>query len=121
VTDRYALWAGYNADGARAYLLDADPASPEFGSVTGTIDVATPTGAAKPGQDYEGAEFYLMTAITPDSAYGFVTISGDGRIQVLDLTAREVISEITTPSPLAGGGYTTVVQPGIVPVDLWAR
>jgi hypothetical protein len=121
VTDRYALWAGYNADGARAYLLDADPQSPDFGSVVETIDVAMPSGAATPGQDYEGSEFYLMTAITPDSAYGFVTISGDGLIQVLDLGAREVIAEVRTPSPLAGGGYTTVVQPGIVPVDLWAR
>ena len=121
LTDRYALWAGYNADGARAYLLDTVPASPTFGAVVGAIDVAMPSGAAAPGEDYEGAEFYLMTAITPDSAYGFVTISGDGLIQVLDPEAQEVISEISTPSPLAGGGYTTVVQPGIVPVDLWAR
>jgi hypothetical protein len=121
VTDKYVLWAGYNADGARAYLLDADPQSPDFGSAIETIDVAMPSGAAKPGQDYEGSEFYLMTSITPDSAYGFVTISGDGHIQVLDLEAREVVAEIATPSPLAGGGYTTVVQSGIAPADLWAR
>lgn len=121
VTDKYALWAGYNAAGARAYLLDANPESSGFGSVIETIEVSMPSAAAKPGQDHEGSEFYLMTAVTPDSAYGFVTISGDGLIQVLDLAARQVIAEIETPSPLAGGGYTTVVQSGIVPVDLWAR
>ncbi|MCB1235928.1 MAG: hypothetical protein KDM91_12740 [Verrucomicrobiae bacterium] len=121
VSDRYALWAGYNAEGAQAYLLDADPASATFGDVVATIPVAMPSQAAQAGEDYDGSEFYLMTAITPDSAYGFVTISGDSLIQVLDLAAREVVAEITTPFPLAGGGYTTVVQPGLTPVDLWAR
>jgi hypothetical protein len=121
LTDRYALWAGYNADGANAYLIDADPASATFGEVVQTIPVAMPRGAAQPQEDYEGSEFYMMTAITPDSAYGFVTISGDGLIQVLDLEAGEVVAEIETPFPLAGGGYTTVVQPGLAPADLWAR
>lgn len=121
VSDRYALWAGYNADGARAYLLDADPGSATFGEVVATIPVAMPTNAAQPQEDFEGSEFYMMTAITPDSTYGFITISGDGLIQVLDLEAREVVAEITTPFPLAGGGFSTVIQPGLSPADLWAR
>jgi len=121
LSDRYALWAGYNADGARAYLLDADPRSDTFGTAVDTIEVAMPSGAATPGQDYADAEFYLMTAVTPDSRYGFVTISGDGLIQALDLEERAVVADISVPTPLAGGGYTTVVQRGIPPVDLWAR
>jgi len=121
LSDRYALWAGYGADAATAYLLDADAASDSFGTVVGTIPVERPSGAATPGQDYEGSEFYLMTAITPDSRYGFVTISGDGVIQALDLEAGSIAADLRVPSPLVGGGYTTVVQAGIAPVDLWAR
>jgi hypothetical protein len=121
LTDDRALWAGYDAAGARAYLLDADPTSANFGTVVGTIDLSMPSGAATPGQDYEGSEFYLMTAITPDGRYGFVTIGGDGLIQALDLEAGAVVAEIRVPSSLVGGGYSTVVQAGIPPVDLWAR
>lgn len=121
LADDRALWAGYDAEGATAYVLDADPASGAFGTVVGTIAVAKPSGAAVPGQDYAESEFYLMTALTPDGRYGFVTVSGDGLIQALDLEAGEVVGEIRVPSPLAGGGYTTVVQAGIPPVDLWAR
>jgi len=121
LSERHALWAGYNADGAKAYLLDADPASDTFGTAVETIDIAMPSGAATPGEDYDGSEFYIMTAITPDGRYGFATISGDGLIQALDLDAGTVVADIPVPSPLAGGGYTTVVQAGVEPVELWAR
>ncbi|MFT4038702.1 MAG: hypothetical protein QM692_11020, partial [Thermomicrobiales bacterium] len=121
LTDRYALWAGYDGKAAHAYLLDADASSPTFGEVAHTVPVARPTHAAAAGEDHEGAEFYMMTTISPDSAYGFVTISGDSRIQVIDLSSLEIVAEIETPTAMAGGGYTTVLQPGITPVDLWAR
>lgn len=121
LSDDYALWAGYNADGAKAHLLDARAGSESFGAAVRTIDIATPSGAATPGEDYEESEFYVMTAITPDGAYGFATISGDGLIQAIDLEAGAVVADIPVPSPLAGGGYTTVVQAGVAPVDLWAR
>lgn len=117
----HALWAGYNAEGARAYLLDANPESATFGTAISTIEITMPSNAATPGQDYADTEFYIMTAITPDGAWGFVTISGDGLIQAIDLHAGSVVADIAVPSPLAGGGYTTVVQAGITPVDLWAR
>lgn len=121
IADDRALWAGYNADGARAYVLDADPESGTFGTPISTIEIAMPSNAATPGQDYADTEFYIMTAITPDGAWGFATIGGDGLIQAIDLDVGRVVADIAVPSPLAGGGYTTVVQAGIRPVDLWAR
>lgn len=121
LAESIALWAGYNADGAKAYVIDTNPSSDTFGTSIGTVDIAMPSNAATPGEDYAGSEFYIMTAVTPDGAYGFATISGDGLIQALDLNTRTVIAEIEVPSQLAGGGYTTVVQKGIVPADLWGR
>lgn len=121
LADALALWAGYDADGARAYVVDADPASDTFGTATRTIDVSMPSNAATPGEDPADAERSLVTAVTPDGAHGFVTIPGDGLIQVLDLALGTVMADIAVPSPLAGGGYTTVVQAGIAPVDLWGR
>lgn len=121
LSEQHALWAGYNADGARAYLLDANPESGMFGTAISTIEIAMPANAAIPGEDFADTESYIMTAITPDGAWGFATISGDGVIQAIDLEAGSVVADIAVPSPLAGGGYTTVVQAGIVPIDLWAR
>jgi hypothetical protein len=121
LAEEIALWAGYNADGARAYIIDAVPDSPSFGTPVATVEVTMPGNAAVPGEDYNDSEFYLMTAVSPDGAYGFVTISGDGLIQVIDLATQAIVADIQVPSALAGGGYTTVVQPGVVPVDLWAR
>jgi hypothetical protein len=59
--------------------------------------------------------------MTPDDMYGFVTIPGDGLVQVLDLAAGEVVQEISTETDLSGFGYSKVVQAGIPPVDLWGR
>lgn len=121
LSDDLALWAGYDADGARAYLIDADAGSATFGTAVRTIDIAMPSNAATPGEDPAEAERSLVTAVTVDGAHGFVTIAGDGLIQALDLAAGTVVADIAVPSPMAGGGYVTVVQAGVAPVDLWGR
>ena len=121
MTDRYALWAGYNAEGGTVYLLDADASNETFGTVVATIPIALPSSAAVPGEDFEGASTYA-TAITADSRYGFVSINGDRLIKVFDLESLEEIAEIAIDLPLAGfDGFLTVIEQGMIPVDLWGR
>jgi hypothetical protein len=121
LSDRYALWAGYNANGGTVYLLDADSTSDAFGTVIATMPVAVPTNAAVPGEDVSGTDTYA-TAITADSRYGFVSINGDRLVKVFDLEQQQEIAEIAIDVPLAGyDGFLTVVEPGIAPFDLWGR
>ena len=91
ISDRFAIWAGYNADGGTVYLLDSDAASDTFGTVTAMIPIATPTNAAVPGQDFTDKDTYA-TAITADSRYGFVSINGDKVVKVFDLELLEEIA-----------------------------
>lgn len=118
---KVALVAGYNADGGTAYVIDADVDSPTFASVIQEIPIQVPTNGQVPGEWDDDAQIYYVCAVTPDDAYGFVTIPGDGLVQVLDLAAGEVIQEITTETDLSGFGYSKVYQTGIQPVDLWGR
>lgn len=118
---RYALWAGYNADGGTVYLLDADAASDTFGHVIATMPVAIPSNAAVAGEDFDGTDTYA-TAITSDSTYGFVSVNGDQVVKVFDLDQRTEIAEIPIKLPLGGyDGYITVIEPGITPADIWGR
>ena len=116
-----ALAAGYNADGGTAYVIDADSDSETFASVVQEIPVKVPTNGQVPGEWDDEAQIWYVCAVTPDDMYGFVTVPGDGLIQVLDLAAGEVVQEITTETDLSGFGYSKVVQAGIKPVDLWGR
>ncbi len=121
LSERYAIWAGYNADGGTVYLVDADATSSTFGSVTATMSIATPSNAAVPGQDVTDKDTYA-TAITADSRYGFVSINGDRSIKVFDLEQRVEIAEIAIDLPLSGyDGFLAVIEPGVTPVDLWGR
>ncbi len=121
ISDRYAIWAGYNADGGTVYLLDADAASETFGMVAATMPIATPANAAIPGEDAAGTDTYA-TAITADSRYGFVSINGDRVVKVFDLEQLAEIGEIAIELPLSGyDGYITVIEPGSTPVDIWGR
>jgi hypothetical protein len=118
---KVALAAGYNADGGTAFVIDADVDSPTFASVTKEIPVQVPTNGQVPGEWSDDAQIYYVCAVTPDDRYGFVTIPGDGLVQVLDLAGGKVIQEITTETDLSGFGYSKVYQAGIQPVDLWGR
>jgi hypothetical protein len=118
---KVALAAGYNADGGTAYVIDTDVESPTFASVIQEIPVTVPTNGQVPGAWDDDAQIYYVCAVAPDDMYGFVTIPGDGLVQVLDLAAGEVAQEITTETDLSGFGYSKVIQAGIQPVDLWGR
>ncbi len=121
LSDRYAIWAGYNADGGTIYLIDADASSATFGSVTATMPVATPTNAAVAGQDVTDKDTYA-TAITADSRYGFVSINGDRLVKVFDLEQLIEIAEISIDLPLSGyDGFLAIIETGVTPVDLWGR
>jgi hypothetical protein len=121
VSNRYALWAGYNADGGSVYVIDADAASATFGAVTATMPIAIPTNAAVPGEDFADTDTYA-TAITSDSRYGFVSINGDQVVKVFDLEQLAEIAEIPIDFPLSSyDGYLTVIEPGVTPVDIWGR
>ena len=116
-----ALAAGYNADGGTAYVIDVDAESATFATVVQEIPVNVPTKGQAPGTWDEDAEIWYVCAVSPDDRYGFVTIPGDGLVQVLDLAAGDVVQEIATETDLSGFGYSKVVQAGIHPVDLWGR
>jgi hypothetical protein len=121
LSDRYAIWAGYDADGGTVYLLDADSSSRTFGEVVSTMPIVTPTNAAVPGDDVAGTDTYA-TAITADSRYGFVSINGDQIVKVFDLEQGEEITEIAIDLPLRGyDGYIAVIEPGVTAADLWGR
>jgi len=118
---KVALVAGYNADGGTAYVMDAEAGSATFASVIKEIPVNVPTNGQVPGAWDEAAQVYYVCTVTPDDRFGFVTIPGDGLVQVLDLAAGEVVREIATETDLSGFGYSKVIQAGIPPVDLWGR
>lgn len=120
ISEPYALYAAYNGDGGNAFLFGVDESQPEFGTVVATIPLDLPTQAAMPGASNEGAEGY-QTAISPDGTFGFVVHGGDGIISVIDTASRSVAGQIEVPSAMTGSGYVTVVEPGLAPVDLFAR
>ena len=121
ISDRFAVWAGYDGEDGTVYLLDADSASPTFGTVIQTFPIDLPTNHAVPGEDFNGSDTYA-TAITADSHYAFVSINGDGIVKVFDLEAGKEIAEIALDLPLAGyDGYLTVIESGLTPVDVWGR
>lgn len=118
---KLALAAAYNADGGTAYVIDADAESPAFATVIQEIPIQVPTNGQVPGEWNDDAQIWYVCAVSPDDQYGFVTIPGDGLVQMLDLTTGKVIGEIVTETDLSGFGYSKVVQSGIRPVDLWGR
>jgi hypothetical protein len=102
-------------------VIDTDVESATFASVVREIPVNVPTNGQVPGAWDDEAEIYYACAVTPDDRFGFVTVPGDGLVQVLDLAAGEVVQGITTETDLSGFGYSKVVQAGIQPIDLWGR
>lgn len=121
ISDRYALWAGYDGEAGTAYLIDADADSETFGRATATVAIPRPSNAAVAGEDFEGADTYA-TAITSDSKYGFVSINGDQIVKVYDLESLTEIAEFEVGLPLKNyDGYITVIEHGQSPVDIWGR
>jgi hypothetical protein len=121
MSDRYAVWAGYDGSEGTVYLIDADGSSDTLGTVIASMPIALPANAAIAGEDFAGKDTYA-TAITADSTYAFVSVNGDKVVKVFDLARTTEIAEITLDIPLAGyDGYLTVIESGVTPADIWAR
>ncbi|HEV2529143.1 MAG TPA: hypothetical protein VGT61_11920 [Thermomicrobiales bacterium] len=120
-SDEVMLWAGYDADGGHAYVIDVDSVSETFGTVLRMLDIPVPSRAATPGEEIADPSTYV-TAVSPDGAYGFIAVAGDSLLKVYDLADGTELTETELPMPLTGySGYMTVLSTGVTPVDLWAR
>jgi hypothetical protein len=121
LSERYAVWAGYDGEAGTVYLIDADASSPSFGTAVQTFPIDLPTNHAVAGEDFNGKDTYA-TAITSDSRYAFVSINGDRLVKVFDLEAGSEVAEIALDLPLAGyDGYLAVMEAGLTPADVWGR
>jgi DNA-binding beta-propeller fold protein YncE len=69
-----------------------------------------------PGQPTSGKQT-RSTAITPDGRFAFASHGNEGKITVIDTSTMEIVSQVTVPSPLRGGGYLLAFQPGTAPWD----
>jgi hypothetical protein len=121
MNDTFAVWAGYNADGGRVYLIDVADGSTTFGDVVSTFPVEIPANAAVAGEDPEGKDTYA-TAISAAGDFAIVSINGNRELIVFDPATGEEVNRFETALPLANyDGFITVIEAGIAPVDLWAR
>lgn len=117
-----ALWAGYaGAPTGTAYLIDVDGASPSLGSVLATIDIPKPSNAAVPGKDFEGTDTYA-TGVLAGNDFGVISINGDKKVVVIDLASQTVSGEFAVGLPMQNyDGFLAVIEPGVVPADIWGR
>ncbi|MGN6031357.1 MAG: hypothetical protein ACTHQE_06800 [Thermomicrobiales bacterium] len=117
-----AVWAGYaEAETGTAYLIDVDGVSPSLGSVLATIDIPKPTNAAVPGKDFEGTDTYT-TAVPTAGDVALVSINGDKKVVVIDLATASVTGEFPIGLPMTNyDGFSTIIETGVTPVDLWGR
>jgi YVTN family beta-propeller protein len=105
----YGLFYNMHPDGDFAYLFDTNPASKTFQTVVARIPLAPLSNAPKAGQDAVAFEA-RGGAILPDGRLAFVSHGGDGKVSVIDTEKRAVISQISLPTPLKGGGYLLALQ-----------
>jgi DNA-binding beta-propeller fold protein YncE len=118
---KLALFVQYSPSGDQALLLDADPASPTFQTVTAKVPLAALTKAPGPDGDVWSSDAFRIAGMTPDGAFGFVTHGGDGRISVIDTGKKEVVRTIEVATKLDGGGYVVGVTRGAPLVDTIGR
>lgn len=94
--------------------------SATYRRIVGTVALPTLSDgpvAGSPARDTESR----FSAINPSGGTVYVSNGGDGTISVVDSQTRRIAATITTPSPLTGGGYLTVIARGTAVTDLFAR
>jgi hypothetical protein len=121
LSEHSALFYVLGGNGDEAVIIDLDPESAAFGSVSTRIALEPMTGAATVGSPFYEVGQYRSLAITPDGHYGYVTQGGDGVIVELDLAHGEVREHIDHASALNGGGTMVVFGPGAPFVDTIGR
>ncbi|HLL69239.1 MAG TPA: hypothetical protein VK453_26525 [Micromonosporaceae bacterium] len=120
LSPRYAAVTTVSPQGDTTTLIDADPRSPTYRRVVGTVALAPLAKAPVEGRPAAGAES-RATAIAPDGRIAFVTSGGEGRVTAIDTRTRSVAGTTGVPTSLTGGGHLTVVQLGASVTDLVAR
>lgn len=121
LSSNYALYPRLHPDGDEAILVDADPASATFAQVVARIPITAAGDAPQAGVAPWDSAGRRITGITPDGAWGFVSSGGDGLVHVIDTAAQTIVGQIETPTPLNGGGYLIVAQPGQPLLDTIGR
>ncbi len=121
LSSNYALYSRIHPDGDEAILVDADPNSATFAQILARIPLPATSDAPVAGVDPWTSTGQRITGITADGAWGFVTGGGDGVVHVIDTVAQTIVGQIDVPSPLTGGGYLLLVQPGQPVVDTVGR
>jgi hypothetical protein len=118
---RYALFVQYHPDGDFVHVMDTDAASPSFQTIMAKVPLDRMSKA--PGADgspWESSAFRIA-GMAPNGRWGFVSHGGDGLISVIDLEMKTVVSKLTTPTKLNGGGYLIAIEPGIKNADTIGR
>ena len=121
LSSNYALYPRLHPDGDEAILVDADPASATFAQVVARIPIPAAGDAPQAGVAPWDSAGRRITGITPDGVWGFVSSGGDGLVHVIDTAAQMIVGQIETPTPLNGGGYLIVTQPGQPLLDTVGR
>jgi YVTN family beta-propeller protein len=116
----YAFFANITGSGDFGVLVDVTAGSPTFQQVVARVALTALTKGPKAGEATAGKET-RASAITPDGRWAFVSHGGDGKVSVIDTSTKAVSGTISTPTPLAGGGYMIAVEPGVAPVDTCTR
>lgn len=120
LSESYAFFYSVHPDGDEAILFDVDDSSATFQQIVARIPLPSLASGPVPGESASGRNV-RGGSITPDGRWAFVSHGGEGKISVIDTAERVITSEVTPPTPLAGGGYLIAWQPGAPLVDLLGR
>ncbi len=112
----FAMFATVEEGGHAVSFLDVQPDSATFQQIVGRVELASLLDGFVPGQPTSGKQS-RSTAITPDGRFAFASHGNEAKISVIDTATMEVIAQVTTPSPLRGGGYLMALQQGTAPWD----
>ncbi|WP_067478942.1 hypothetical protein [Actinomadura hibisca] len=111
VSDRTAGYVLQRPDADQVSFVNVRPGTAGFGAVTSRVTLPRlPGGPVAGTSPWEGQ--FRRIAQDPSGALAYVTGGGTGKISVISPDLGRVVSTITTPSTLDGGGALTVVTPG---------
>ncbi|MEX2374783.1 MAG: hypothetical protein WD942_04245 [Dehalococcoidia bacterium] len=120
IAEPYAFFYSIHPEGDEAILVDTDDSSATFQQIVARIPLTPLASGPVVGESASGTNLRGGT-ITPDGRWAFVSNGGEGTISVISTAERAVISTITLPTPLAGGGLLVAWNPGAPLVDLLGR